>query len=78
MFAYINTSPGKLDKPSSLGFWNGNESPNPGQLTKSSFNEQEEQVDLILLANNRVKLKESKQLDKYLKLDRQLKKNDWT
>ena len=76
---YVQTSicPGKWDAQTPLGFWNINRSPNLGQTTRPSNNQQEKEnwtVDFAVPADHRIKLKESEKRDKYLNLARKLKK----
>ena len=63
--------PGELDTQTPLGFLDTNESPNLGQMTRTC-----RIVDLAVLADHRVKLKENEKKDKYLELARELK-NLW-
>ena len=75
----------KCDAQNSLGFWDTNGSPNLGQTTRLSDCQRKKKkkkkrnyriVDVAVLADLRVKLKESEKRDKYLNLARE-RKNLW-
>ena len=61
-----------------LGFWDTNGSSNLGQLTRPSDSQQKKRtcwiVDFDILADHRIKWKESEKGDEYLELARKLKK----
>ena len=64
-----------------MGLWHTNRSPKLGQKTRPYNNNQQKKpkrtwkiVDLAVLANHRIKLKEKEKKDKYLDLARELKK----
>ena len=63
--------PREWDAQSSPGFWDINRSPNLGQMTRPKTCQI---VDLAVLTDQRVKLKESKKIDQYLDLATELKK----
>ena len=70
---------GKWDRQTSLGFWDTNRLSNLGQTTRPCDCQQIKRktcqiVDFAVLADYRVKLKESKSRDKYYDLARELKK----
>ena len=67
-----------------LGFWDANRSPNLGQTTRPSDSQQQQQqqqirscwiVDFVVPAGHSGKIKESEKRNKYLELNRELKKN---
>ena len=64
-----------------MGLWYTNGSPNLGQKTRPYNNQQNKKickiVDFAVPADHRIKLKECEKKDKYLDLDRRLKKL-WT
>ena len=61
-----------------MGLWHTHGSPNLGQKTRPYNNQQKKRtckiVDFAVLADQRIKLKESEKEDKYLDLARELKK----
>ena len=70
--------PGEWDAQTSLGFWDTNGSPNLGQTTRPSENQQKKRtcrmVDFVISVDLRVKIKDSEKRVKYIDLARQLKK----
>ena len=72
----IGIHPGKWDAQNSLGFWDTNGSLNRCQTTRPSGSKKKPSriVNFAVLANHRVKLKESEKRNKYLDLARELKK----
>ena len=71
--------PGERNTQTLLGILDTNGSPNLGQTTRPSNNQQQIRrtsriVDFAVLADHWVKLKESEKKDKYLDLGRELKK----
>ena len=76
VYAQPIISPRKWDTQTSLGFWDTNGSPNLSQMTRPSIRQQKkrEVVDFAVLADHRVKLKESKKRD----IARELKNYDGT
>ena len=65
--------PGESDAQTSLGFWERNRSPNPGQTTRPSDSQQKKKkkitgrvVDFAVLAEPRLTFEESKKRDEYL------------
>ena len=67
------------DTQTPMGLWQSDGSPKLGQTTKPYSNQQQKKitckiVDFAVLADHRIKLKESEKKDKYLDLDRELKK----
>ena len=61
-----------------MGLWHTNGSPNLGQKTRPYNYQQKKKickiVDFVVLADQRIKLKECEKRDKYLDLARELKK----
>ena len=62
-----------------MGLWHTHGSPNLGQKTRPFNNQQQKKrickiVDFAVLADHRIKLKESEKKDRYLDLARELKK----
>ena len=78
VYTQLRMHPIKWDAQTSLGFWETNESSNLSQITRPSDSQQNKRtcriVDFAVLADHRVKLKESEKRDKYLDLARKLKK----
>ena len=77
VYAQPKVCPGEWDTQNPLGFWDTNWSPNFGQTTRLSCNQQEkENLQNCVLAfpvDHRVKLKENEKRDKYVDLTRELK-----
>ena len=84
VYAQPRIRPWKWDAQNSLGFWETNGSSNLSQTSRSSDNQQEKKkkeerertcriVEFAVLADHRVKLKESKKRNKYLDFARELK-----
>ena len=61
-----------------MGLWDSNGSPNLSQNTRPYNNQQKKRtckiVDFAVMANHRIKLKESEKKDKYLDFAKELKK----
>ena len=85
VYAQPRIRPGEWDAQTPLGFWDTNGPPNLGQTTRPYNKQQQQQqqqqqqrtwqiVDFAVLADHRVKLKESEKKDKYLDLAKELKK----
>ena len=76
-FLLAKKDPGKWNAQTSLGFWDQNRSPNLSQKTRPSDSQQKKRtcrrVDFIVLADHKVKVKESPTKDKYLDLARELR-----
>ena len=76
--AYAQPRTGEWDTLTPLGFWNTNGSPNLDQTTRLKIINNKKRtcriVDFAVLADHRVKSKESKKNDKFLDLVRELKK----
>ena len=80
VYAQPRIRSGELDAQTSLGFWDTNEWPNLGQMTRPSDTQQQKNrtcriVDFVIPADHRVKIKENKKRDKYQYLARELKKH---
>ena len=73
VYAQSNICPGEWYTQTPLGFWHTKGSPNLGQKTRP-YNYQQKKnrtyiiVDIAVLTDHRVKLKESEKKDKYLDL----------
>ena len=70
----------KNETQTPVGFWDKNGWPNHDQTTRPSNNKKKKErtcriVDLAVLTDHIVKLKESEKRDKYLELVRELKKD---
>ena len=71
VYAQSRISPGEWDVQTSLGFWDTNGSPNLGQMRRPSDSQQKKKkrertcwiVNFAVLADHRVKIKESKKRD---------------
>ena len=79
VYAQPHICPGEWHTQTPLGFWETNRSLNLDQTTRPYNNQQKKErtckiVDIAVLANHRVKLKESEKKNKYLDLARELKK----
>ena len=78
VYAKPRIRPGKWDAQTSVGFWNTNVSPNLGQTTRTNNSRQKNEncwiEEFIVLADHRLKLKESEKIDKYLDFAKELKK----
>ena len=70
VYAQPSICPGEWDAQTPLGFWDLNRSPNLDPTTRPYNNHQKKRtcriVDFAVLADHRVKLKESEKKDKYL------------
>ena len=71
VYAQPSSCPGEWHTQTPLGLWLTNGSPNIGQTTRPFSNQQKKKkrtckvVDLAVLADHRIKLKEREQKDKY-------------
>ena len=80
VYAQPRTCPRKWYTQTPVGLWYTNGSPNFGPKTRSYNNQQQKKnrickiVDLAVLADHRIKLKDCEKRDKYLDLARELKK----
>ena len=72
VYAQSSICPGKWDAQDSLGFWDTNGSPNPGQIIRPSDSHKKREP--AVPADYRVKLKESEKKDEYQDLARKLKR----
>ena len=72
--------PGEWDAKTHMGFWDTNISPTLREMTRPCDNQQRKRtckiVEFVVLANPKVKLKESEKKDKYLDIDTELKKKN--
>ena len=66
VYAQPSIYPGEWDTQTPLGFWDTNRSSNLSQMTESSDSQQKKKtcwnVDFTVLADHRVKLKESEKM----------------
>ena len=78
VYVQPSTCPRKWHTQTPMGLWYTNGSPNLGQKTRPNNNQQKKKickiVDFAVLADHRIKLKESEKRDKYLNFARELKK----
>ena len=76
VYAQPSICPVKWNAQIPLGFWDTNGSPNLGQMTRPSNNQQQKKriVDFAVPADHCVKLKESEKKDKYFDLAREREK----
>ena len=79
IYAEPRICPRKWETQTSQRFWDTNGSPNLGQSIRPSDSQQKKNknswiVDFAILADCKMKLKESEKRDKYLDLSRELKK----
>ena len=78
VYAQLRICPGEWDAQTPLEFWDINGSLNPGQTTWPRDSQQKKGtcriVDFAVSADQRIKLKEGKKIDKYLDLARELRK----
>ena len=82
VYAQPRIYPGKWHTQTPLGFWSTNGSPNPSQTTRPYNNQQKKItykiVEFAVLADHRVKLKETEKKDKYLDLANHQRTNKGT
>ena len=77
VYAQLSTCPGKWDPQTPLGFWYPNGSPNLGEKT-GPFNNKKKRtcriVDFTVPADDKLTLKVSEKIDKYVYIAGELKK----